>query len=54
MIYINEHKARLAGQVAAIDAICEYADRLSARHVATLCNRSDRMQRTRRTEKAVH
>lgn len=45
MIYIDERKARIAGQVAAIDAICEFADRLSARHVATLCHRSSAIQR---------
>jgi hypothetical protein len=54
MIYIDERTARIAGQVAAADAICEYADRLAARDVAGLMARMDRVQRTRRNAKAVH
>lgn len=54
MIYIDEGKSRIAGQVAAADAICEYADTLAARDVARLMGRMDRVQRTRRTTKAVH
>ena len=52
--YINEAKARQAGMIAAIDAICEYADRFEARHFANLCSRADRLQPTRRTAKAAH
>lgn len=54
MIYIDEGKSRLAGQVAAADAICEFADRLASRDVAGLMARMDRVQRTRRAAKAVH
>jgi hypothetical protein len=56
----TEAKARLAGQVAAADAICEYADRLRSRDVARMCGRMDRLQHShrtaiaRRTGKAVH
>lgn len=51
---LNEAKAKLAGQVAAADAICEHADRMQARDVTRLLARIDRAQRTRRAGKAVH
>lgn len=60
MVYIDEQKARLAGQIAYIDGICEHADKLQARHVHCLCSRSDRARRShraavsRRNAKAVH
>jgi hypothetical protein len=50
----TEAKARLAGQVAAADAISEYADMLQARDVACMFRRVELTQRTRRTAKAVH
>lgn len=53
MIYIDERKSRLAGQIAAIDAICEHADKLSARHVATLSNRHASIHATRRAKVAA-
>jgi hypothetical protein len=45
----TEHQSRLAGRIAAIDAIEAEADRLERRHVATLCNRASRIQRSRRS-----
>ncbi len=42
MIYIDETKSRIAGQVAAADAICEYADKLSARQAAGMLRRVER------------
>lgn len=54
MIYVNEAKARLAGQIAAADAITEYADMLNARDVRRMLNRVERCQHpTRRAGKAV-
>jgi nitrite reductase/ring-hydroxylating ferredoxin subunit len=45
MIYIDERKARIAGKVAAMDAICEHADRLKASELAALSCRIDRLHR---------
>lgn len=53
----TEARARLAGQVAAADAISEYADMLQRSDVARLYGRIDRLQRTHRNavaERAVH
>lgn len=46
----TEAHARQAGQVAAISAICEYADMLTDRQAGAMLRRSDRIQRTRRAE----
>lgn len=51
MIYIDERKARLAGQIAAADAIAEEADRLDARQTARLFHRVERCQPRKRTGK---
>jgi hypothetical protein len=44
----TEAKARLAGQIAAADAISEYADTLQRHDVARMYRRIDRTVRARR------
>lgn len=48
---ITETQSRIAGQIAAIDAICQHADQLSARQRATMTKRHARIHTTRRAAK---